>query len=133
MNKQALEIFAVELDGWLYGLKAFPGKIYPALVQQVVKELAPALTEAMKAGVEIDFIKIANKFLAVASGVVTERAIIHHLLVQLPDPRDLDEERQYLLAIALNKVENKFPGSVASAQQIWLETRQHTANAKIAA
>ncbi len=133
MGSQAAEIFAVELDGWLYGLRGFPGKMYPALVQQVIKELAPALSEAMKAGVEIDFLNIAGKFLGSVGGVITERAIIHHLLVQLPDPRELDEDRQYRLADALNKVEGKFPGVVASAQQAWLDSRPNRPSAKIAA
>jgi hypothetical protein len=124
MSNQAAEIFAVELEGWLYGLKAFPGKMYPALVQQVIKELAPALGSAMAAGVEIDFIAIARKFLASANGVITERAIIHHLLVQLPNPRQLNEELQYKLAISLNAVEVKFPGVVSSAQKAWALSHQ---------
>ena len=122
-NKNAAETFSVELEGWLYGLKAFPSKMYPALVQQVIKELAPALTVAVNAGVELDLITIAEKFLASANGVITQRAIVHHLLVQVPDPRGLDEERQYTLAIALNKVEQKFPGVVASAEQAWKAKR----------
>lgn len=129
MNRNAAETFAVELEGWIYGLKAFPGKMYPALVQQVIKELAPAISAAVKEGVELDFVAIAQKFLASANGVITTRAIVHHLLVLIPDPRQLDEERQYTLAVALNKAEQKFPGIVASAQKAWNAARQVSAPA----
>jgi len=118
------EIFAVEIDGWCYGLANFPGEVYPELVHRVIKELADSFRLAIDHGVAFDVIELASKFAKSAKFVVTEKEATYSILAQLPNPAVLNEDGQYTLAAIVDKVDQVFEGTLEKLQNRWRVERK---------
>lgn len=113
------EIFAVETDGWCYGIANYPGEIHPALVHRMVKELAPLLREAVENNLIFNVLALAEKLSRAAKYLVPEREIAFGILASLPHPADFGEEGHFVLGQLVDQVENAYGGALDRMQQKW--------------
>ena len=119
-EKSLQEIFWIVIDGWAYGIKQYPGEIYPELVYGVVKEIGNDIKLAIKYNVVVDVLLIAEKFNASAKYLVPEKELAFNILAQFPSPAELKTEDQlYTLAQSIDGVEKMFPGAIARLEKKW--------------
>ncbi len=127
-EKSLDELFWETVDGWAYGIKNYPGEIYPELVYQVVKELGDDIRLAIRCELIVDLIKIGEKFNAAAKYLVPEKELAFNLLAQLPSPSQLKTENQlFSLAQAIDSVEKKIPGAIERLERKWGMASQRAA------
>ena len=113
------EIFAIEIEGWCYGIEHYPGEVHPALVHRIIKELGESFRMAISHGVEFNVIELAGKISKAAKYLLPERDVALSVLSQLPCPTGLNEqETQTLHAIVLN-VDSVYPGTLQRLQRKW--------------
>lgn len=117
------EVFAVEIDGWCYGIANYPGEVYPELVHRVVKELREHLKLAIDANVIFDIVDIAGRFSKAAKGVVAEKELAFSILGQLPTPQELSEDGMYTLGAVIDRVEQTYGGALKRLEKKWAATR----------
>ena len=113
------EIFKVEIDGWCYGIANYPGEIFPGLIHRVVKELSASFKAAVEHGVVFDILELSLKFSRAAKYLVDEREICFSILAQLPNPKALAEESQYVLAQIVDQAEQTYGGALERLERKW--------------
>lgn len=113
------EIFAIEIEGWCYGIQNYPGEIFSGLIHAMVKELRPSLQAAIEHNVLFDILAISKKFSRAAKYLVHEKEIAFSILAQLPNPSDLDEDRQFIMAQIIDQVEQAYGGALDRLQRKW--------------
>ena len=118
------EIFDVEVDGWCYGLTHFPGEIHPAIVFRVIKELSLAFNEAVKAHYVFNVLDLALKLSRSAKYLVGEREIAFAILAELPNPLELSEEEQFIVAQIVDQVEQAYGGVVERLTRKWRQDHE---------
>lgn len=118
------EIFAVELEGWCYGLQNYPGEIFSGLVHAVIKELRPSFKDAIQSLVLLDLLAISKKISRAAKYLVHEKEITFSILAQLPNPSELDEDAQFVLAQVIDQVEQAYGGALERLHRKWAYERK---------
>lgn len=113
------EIFAVEIDGWCYGIANYPGEIFPGLIHRVVKELANSFKAAVEHNVVFDILDVSLKLSRAAKYLVDEREICFGILAQLPNPSTLDEDGQFTLAQIIDQAEQAHGGALERLEKKW--------------
>jgi hypothetical protein len=113
------EVFQIEIDGWCFGITNYPGEISPAIVHQVVRELGIGFHIAIEHNVVFSIIDIAAKFQQAARYLVHEKEIAFSIIAQLPNPHLLDEERQCVLGMIIDKVDQVYPGALEFYYNRW--------------
>ena len=114
------ELFAIEMEGWCYGLTNYPGEIFPELVHGVVRELKPSFLKAIQMEVIFDVVKIAQQFSKAAKYLVPEKEIVFSMLAQFPPPQTLKtEDEMYVMAQILDKVEQAHQGAIERLERRW--------------
>lgn len=121
------EIFAIEIDGWAYGIQNYPGEIFPGLVHAVIKELRPSFKAAIEHNVIFDVLAVSKKISRAAKYLVHEKEIAFSVLAQLPTPSDLDEDGQFIMAQIIDQVEQAYGGALARLQRKWAYERRRAA------
>ncbi len=118
------EVFTIEIEGWCYGVRNYPGELFPGLIHAVIRELAPTFRKAIEHHVAFDIVAIAKKFEKVARGVVKNKEIAFSILSRLPNPLELDEDAQYVLAQVVDRVEQEYGGALERLQRKWAKERK---------
>ncbi len=113
------EIFAVEIDGWCYGIANYPGEIFPGLIHRVVKELSNSFKAAVEHNVVFDILDVSLKLSRAAKYLVDEREICFGILAQLPNPSTLDEDGQFTLAQIIDQAEQAHGGALERLEKKW--------------
>ena len=113
------EIFKVEIDGWCYGVANYPGEVFPGLIHRVVKELAPSFRSAIEHGVVFDILELSLKFSRAAKYLLDEREICFSILAQLPNPSQIGEEAQFVLAQIVDQAEQTYGGALERLEKKW--------------
>lgn len=113
------EIFAIEIDGWCYGIQNYPGEVFPGLVHAVIKELAPTFRTAIAHHYVFNIIEISQKFSRSAKYLVHEKEIAFSILAQMPAPPELDEDEQFIMAQLIDQVEQSHGGAIERLQRKW--------------
>lgn len=114
------KIFAIEIEGWAYGIEKYPGEIYPELVHSVIRELKDSFHMAIRQQVAFDVCFIAKQFSKAAKYLVHEKELVFSILAQLPSPNQLStEDEMYVLATILDKVEQVHNGAIARLEKKW--------------
>lgn len=127
-QKSLEELFWETVSGWSYGIKNYPGEIYPELVYQVVKELGEDIRLAIKCELIIDLMKIVQDFTAAAKFLTPEKELAFNVLAQLPKPSELKTENQlFALAQAIDSVERRIPGAIDRLERKWGHFTQRAA------
>jgi hypothetical protein len=122
------EIFAIELDGWCYGIQNYPGEVFPGLVHAVVRELRPGFKKAIEHNVPFDVLKVSKSISRAAKYLVHEKEIAFSVLAQLPSPLELDEDGQYIMAMIIDQVEQEYGGALERLQRKWaFDKEKHAA------
>ncbi len=124
------EIFAIEIEGWCYGIQNYPGEIFSGLIHAMVKELRPSLQAAIEHNVLFDILAISKKFSRAAKYLVHEKEIAFSILAQLPNPSELDEDRQFIMAQIIDQVEQAYGGALDRLQRKWSYERSKKNEAK---
>ncbi len=127
MDDRFSEIFAVEIDGWCYGIANYPGEIYPELVHRVIKELRESFRVAIEHGVMFDILDIAGKISKASKYLVGEKEAAYSILAQLPNPARLPEDQMYTMASIIDKVEAVYGGTLEKLQRKWVVERKAAA------
>lgn len=129
MKERSLEeIFWLVIDGWAYGIKQYPGEIYPELVYRVVKELSEEFRLAIQHNIVFDIITIVQKFASAAKFQVDEKELAFNILARLPSPNELKTEDQlYTLAQTIDIVEKVYPGAISRLEKKWGLSHQQAA------
>lgn len=120
------EVFAVEVEGWCYGIAQYPGEIFPALIFSIIKELAPSFHQAIICGVEVDVLDIAMKLSRAAKYLVDEQEIGMRVFLQLPNPAELPVHSHDVLEKIIQKVEATYPGAASLLEQKWAQSQNVT-------
>jgi hypothetical protein len=118
------EVFAIEIEGWAYGIQNYPGEVFPGLVHAVIREIKPTFRSAIEHGVPFDIMAISRKLSKAAKFLVTEKEIAFSILAQLPNPIDLDEDGQYIMAQVIDPVEQEYGGALSRLQKKWAYEKQ---------
>jgi hypothetical protein len=113
------EVFQIEIDGWCFGISNYPGEISSAIVHQVLRELGIGFHVAIEHNVVFNIIDIAAKFSQAARFLVHEKEIAFSIIAQLPNPHLLDEDRQCVLGMVLDKVDQVYPGALEFYYNRW--------------
>lgn len=113
------EVFNAEVDGWCYGITNYPGEIFPGLVHRIVGELAPSFLAAIEHNVVFDVLDISLKLSRAAKYLVDEREICFVILAHLPNPNELDEDRQFILAQIIDQAEQAYGNAVERLEKKW--------------
>ena len=122
------EIFAIEVDGWCYGIQNYPGEVFPGLVHAVVRELRPGFKKAIEHNVAFDVLKVSKGISRAAKYLVHEKEIAFSILAQLPTPLELDEDGQYVMAMIIDQVEQTYGGALERLQRKWaFDKEKHAA------
>jgi hypothetical protein len=118
------EVFAVEIDGWCYGISNFPGDISAPLVYRIVKELGTAFREAIEHHYAFDILELANKISYATKYRVDEKEVVFCILAQFPEPAEFDEGGQYVLAQMVDQVERTHGGAIERLRKKWAWERE---------
>jgi len=121
------EIFAIEIEGWCYGISTFPGEIFRGLVHRVIKELNPSFKAAVEHNVVFDILDISKRFSKAAKFLIHEKEVAFSILLQLPNPLTLDEDQQFVIAQIVDKVEQAYGGAIDRLQKKWYAERRAAA------
>lgn len=121
------EIFAIEIEGWCYGISTSPGEIFRGLVHRVVKELNPSFRVAIEHNVVFDIIDISKRFSKAAKFLIHEKEVAFSILLQLPNPQTMTEEQQFVLAQIVDRVEQTYGGALDRLQKKWYAERRAAA------
>lgn len=113
------EIFGVEIDGWCYGVTHFPGEIDPSLIHRVVKELAPVFCSAIEHNFVFDILDVSVRLSKAAKFLIHEKDVAFSILSQLPNPKTLSEDAQFVLAQVADKVEQEYGGALDRLYRKW--------------
>ncbi|MCB0354566.1 MAG: hypothetical protein KDD64_13615 [Bdellovibrionales bacterium] len=122
------EVFAIEVEGWCYGIQSYPGELFPGLIHAVVRECAPSFKAAVEHNFVFDILELSKRFSRAAKYLVHEKEICFSVLAQLPNPSHLNEDGQFVLAQIVDQVEQKYGGALERLQRKWAwERRQEAA------
>ena len=123
------EVFAVEIDGWCYGISNFPGEISAPLVYRIVKELNTAFREAIEHHYAFDLLELSAKIARAAKYLVDEKEIAFCILAQFPEPEAFEQGAQYVLAEIVDQVERSYGGAIErlKAKWAWERTQKNAA------
>lgn len=121
------EIFAIEMDGWCYGIQNYPGEVFPGLIHAVVKELAPGFKLAIEHGYAFNALELSAKLSKAAKYLVHEKEIAFSVMAQLPCPHQLNEDGQYTLAQVIDPVEQAYGGVMERLERKWSFERKKKA------
>lgn len=121
------EIFAIEMDGWCYGIQNYPGEIFPGLIHSVVKELAPSFRAAVEHNYVFNILDLSQKISKAAKFLIHEKEICYSVLAQLPHPGTLDEEGQFVLAQIIDQAEQAYGGILDRMKRKWDTERKKAA------
>jgi|GEM_PF-666964 len=113
------EVFSTELEGWCYGLSNFPGEIFTGLVHRVVTELQPLFCNAIRNNLVFNLSEVARKISKAAKYLVPEKEIAFSILAQIPDPKNFDEDGQYVIAMIIDQAEESYGGALDRMQRRW--------------
>lgn len=113
------EVLNAEIDGWCYGITNYPGEIFPGLVHRVVRELAPSFQAAIEHNVVFDILDISLRFSRAAKYLVDEREICFVILAHLPNPTELTEDGQFILAQIIDQAEQAYGSAVERLEKKW--------------
>ena len=118
------EIFSIEMEGWCYGIQNYPGELFPGLVHAVVRELKPSFKAAIQHYMVFDILRTAKKISRAAKYLVHEKEIVFSILAQLPNPSELDEDEQFVLAQIIDQAEQEYGGALERLQRKWAYERR---------
>lgn len=121
------EIFAIEMDGWCYGIQNYPGEIFPGLIHAVVKELSAGFKLAIEHNYAFNALELSTKLSKAAKYLVHEKEIAFSIMAQLPSPHELSEEGQYILAQIIDPVEQAYGGVIERLERKWMFERNKKA------
>ena len=118
-NNNFSEVFALEIDGWCYGISNYPGEIYPGLVHRIIREVKPAFDAAIANQHVFEVSDIASRLSKAAKYLISEKEIAFSIMSHLPNPMQLDERGKRTLAQIVNSAELKYSGALARLQRRW--------------
>lgn len=122
------EVFAVEIDGWCFGLANYPGEVSAQVVHRIVRELQSSFQAAIEHHVVFDILAVAAKISEAARFLVHEKEIALAVVAQLPNPAILSEDQQCVLGMVIDKVESQYEGALNGFYRRWnLGARQKAA------
>lgn len=113
------EIFGIEIDGWCYGIKSYPGTLSNTIVHAVVRELAPSFRRAVEHLFIFDVLLVAKNISLACKVIVDPKEIAFSILANLPHPQTLSEEEQYILAQIVDQVEKEYGGALSRLKRKW--------------
>ena len=113
------EIFDIEIEGWCFGITQYPGEIFPGLIHNVIKEMAPSFKAAVEHLYEFDILNAALQISKACKYIVHEKEIAFSILVQLPHPSTVTEEGKSILTRIVNQVEQEHGGAVVRMEKRW--------------
>ena len=113
------EVFSVEMEGWCYGIRNYPGEIFPGLIHAVIREMEPLLRSALEHNHAFDILALAKSLSESARHLVHEKEIVFSLLSHFPNPRELDEDAQYVMAQVIDAVEQVHGNALSRLQKKW--------------
>lgn len=122
------EVFDVEIEGWCYGLRNYPGEVYTELVSSVLDEVSPCFKAALEIGLAFDVLKIAEKFVEATHYIVDHYTITKLICQKLPNPNKMDDEDElYVIAEILDKIEKQYVGIHIVMENFWNEQSSEAA------
>lgn len=121
------EVFDIEIEGWCYGIANFPGEILPGLIHRVIKELQPSFRAAIEHNVVFDILDISKRFSKAAKFLIHEKEVAFSIMLQLPNPLTMDEDRQFIVAQIVDKVEQAYGGALERIQKRWVADKRAAA------
>jgi hypothetical protein len=113
------EVFQIEMDGWCFGITNYPGEVSAQVVHRIIRELASSFQAAIEHNVVFDVLDLSTKFSSAARSLIHEQEIAFGIVAQLPNPSTLTEDQQCVLGMVLDKVEQKYPGSLDTFYRRW--------------
>jgi|688.fasta_scaffold1031546_2 hypothetical protein len=113
------EVFAIEIDGWCFGLTNYPGEVSPQVVHRIVRELQTSFQAAIEHNVVFDILGISQKISQAARFLVHEKEIALAIVAQLPNPAILLEEQQCVLGMIIDRVEATYGGALEGFYKRW--------------
>jgi len=117
------EIFEIEIDCWCYGFAKFPGEITPALVHRVIKELTTIFRAAIDHNYVFNLHETAQLVHESIGGVIDEKEITHAILAQFPQPFELSEDGQFIMAQIIDQAEQRYGGVLERLEKRWKSSR----------
>lgn len=119
-QEKVAKAFNDVIAGWIYGIREYPGEIYPELIYAVIKEMKQDLWMAIECLHIFDPVEIAEQVISAAKYLVDEKEVVFNLLAQLPSPGILKTEDQlFVLAQIVDKVEQRYEGALARLERKW--------------
>ena len=124
-NQNHQEILSTEIDAWCYAIEHHVGEVTPALIFRSLRALSPSFEDAINCGVSFDVLEIAKKFSRASRSLVATKEIAMSLMFNLPNPRELSEEGQYVVAGKIDLVEQSIGGVLEAMQKRWAWQYKH--------
>ncbi|MCB0332085.1 MAG: hypothetical protein KDD55_01230 [Bdellovibrionales bacterium] len=118
------EIFSIEVEGWCYGIQNYPGEVFPGLIHAVIRELKPSYKAAVQHFLVFDVLTVSKNLSRASKYLVHEKEIAFCILAQLPNPSELDEDEQFVLAQIIDQVEQAYGGALDRLQRKWAYERR---------
>lgn len=114
------EVFAIEMDGWCFGLANYPGEISAQVIHRIIRELSTSFQAAIEHHVVFNILELANKFSAAARHLVHDRELSFAILAQLPNPNMLqDDIQREVLEHIIDNVEQVYEGAREAFYKRW--------------
>jgi hypothetical protein len=117
------EIFEIEIDCWCYGFVKFPGEITPALVHRVIKELTGIFKAAIDHNYVFNLHETAQLIFESVGKVIDEKEITFAILAQFPQPYELSEDGQFIMAQIIDQAEQRYGGVLERLEKKWKNSR----------
>lgn len=118
-NNQYEEIFKIEVDGWCYGIKNFPGEVSAGLVHRIIRELTDPFRAAIEHSYPFSVLDVASKISATSNYLIGEREVAFSILAQLPNPVTLSEQQVIILDKIVDEAEQAFGGVRTRIEKLW--------------
>ena len=114
------EVFAIEMEGWCFGLANYPGEISAQVIHRIIRELSASFQAAIEHYVVFNILELATKFSGAARYLVHDRELSFAILAQLPNPVILqDNDQREVLELVISHVEQAHPGAREAFYKRW--------------
>lgn len=120
MQNKFEEAFEVDISGWCYGLKHYPGEMHGALVHGIIREMSPIFYESICNNYAFDLVKVAQRICQACKYLIAEVEVVYSILAKIPSPRYFkNEDQMFTIATILDGVEKKYPGVITRMESRW--------------
>ena len=120
------ELFAIEIEGWRFGLEDNQSTLKKADIFKLLKEIKVVFELAIENLHAFDLIKMSNDFAKASGGIITAKEIAYYIINLLPPEEKLYEEEKVVYNNLKTQVAAAFSEAKNESKSEYLDSFKKT-------